>query len=61
MLEFYKFCIYYNDEIIYILNEFNKIYNTIIDSSQDIERVFKSALNAIYTEKNVLFCSLILD
>jgi len=53
MLEFYKFCKNYNDEIISILNEFNKVYNTIIDSSQDIERVFKSALIAIYSEKHI--------
>lgn len=45
-MEFKRFCLKsHTEDILSILNEFNILYNTLIDSAQDLERIFKSALN----------------
>jgi len=48
-----KFCFNQSEEIFSILNHYNKIYSTLLDSSKDIEKVFKSALTVLYNEQNV--------
>lgn len=52
--EFMKFCFNQSEEIFSILNHYNKIYSTLLDSSKDIEKVFKSALTVLYNEQNVI-------
>lgn len=44
-LEFYKFSVDFGDQIVSVLSEFNRLHNILIESSQDIAKIFRAILD----------------